>query len=934
MQGRYGPLGRDSGVGPMLAMFATCLLLAAAGSAAVALGQMGSSAGSARGASIPSGHLVRIEVLSNRADLISGGDALVAVDLPRGADPSKLRMRLGAREVTSEFALRANGRYEGLLTGLRNGPNVLTARLPDGYGAYIRITNHPIGGPVFAGPQIQPWTCQSGASDKQCDQPVRYSYVYESTNSSKSGFQPYDPANPPSDVATTTTDQGVTVPFIVRVEQGYEDRDQYEIATLFEPGKPWTWAGPQRQWNHKLLITHGASCDVAYQTGGAPSVTNYNPADLLGGPSPPGPTPLGDSARYALAHGFAVMSTALDNNGHNCDVVTQAESLVMAKEHLIESYGTVRYTIGAGCSGGSLAQQWIANAYPGIYQGILPTCSFPDTWSSATQVMDYHLLRAYFEHPSQWGAGIAWSPSQFAAVEGNQLPVDAVVSDIGFFNAIVPTHACGGISDQQRYQPQTNPAGVRCSIADLAINVFGPRRSSVWSANEKKLGHGFAGVAVDNVGVQYGLSALQSAQITPAQFVDLNASIGGLNIDINPTAQRITADEPALARAYRSGMINETNNLDQTAIIDCRGPDPGAAHDSYRAFAIRARLDREHGTHANQMIWEGPAAIVGDTNCTVESFAAMDRWLAAIERDQSANPLTHKIVADKPADIQDECWNGSGTKVSDGLCPAGVVPVYGTPRTVAGDAITTDANKCQLKSLSRSGYGLIPFTDAQWTQLQQLFPTGVCDFSKPGVDQQPTIPWMTYQDAQGKVIYGGRPMGPAPVSIPFGPAGHYSCRHPSGRLAGLSLGPVHLGMARAHARSLFFRSSTRGRRYMDFFCLNSSGIRVGYPSPKLLRTLTRRERRRVQGRVVLALTSNHHYALRAVRPGTRLAAVARRLGTGAGFHIGLNTWYLAPNGASTGVLKVRHGIIEEVGIANKLLTSNRHTAWRFLDSFF
>jgi len=27
------------------------------------------------------------------------------------------------------------------------------------------------------------------------------------------------------------------------------------------------------------------------------------------------------------------------------------------------------------------------------------------------------------------------------------------------------------------------------------------------------------------------------------------------------------ADEPALANAYRSGMINETNNLDRTAII-------------------------------------------------------------------------------------------------------------------------------------------------------------------------------------------------------------------------------------------------------------------------------------------------------------------------------------------------------------------------------
>ena len=39
----------------------------------------------------------------------------------------------------------------------------------------------------------------------------------------------------------------------------------------------------------------------------------------------------------------------------------------------------------------------------------------------------------------------------------------------------------------------------------------------VWSPVEKQLGHGFAGVPVDNVGVQYGLSALKSGDITPAR---------------------------------------------------------------------------------------------------------------------------------------------------------------------------------------------------------------------------------------------------------------------------------------------------------------------------------------------------------------------------------------------------------------------------------
>jgi len=55
------------------------------------------------------------------------------------------------------------------------------------------------------------------------------------------------------------------------------------------------------------------------------------------------------------------------------------------------------------------------------------------------------------------------------------------------------------------------------------------------------------------------------------------------------------------------------------------------------------------------------------------------------------------------------------------------------------------------------------FTNAQWAQLQSAFGTGVCDFSRPGVSQQATIPWLTYQDAGGSVVYGGRPLGAAPA---------------------------------------------------------------------------------------------------------------------------------------------------------------------------
>jgi len=171
------------------------------------------------------------------------------------------------------------------------------------------------------------------------------------------------------------------------------------------------------------------------------------------------------------------------------------------------------------------------------------------------------------------------------------------------------------------------------------------------------------------------------------------------------------------------------------------------------------------------------------------------------------------------------------------------------------------------------------------------------------------------------------PMLPAPNSS------QPHCPLASGRIQGQSLGPLRLGMTRGQAHLLFPQSTTRGRHYMVFYCLAPKGIRAGYPSPKLLRALSPAERRRVAGRAVLLLSAYKRYVLRGVKPGTTVASAARRLGLGRPFHVGLNWWYLVGDGQSRGVLKVRHGVIEEVGIANAALTSGRHATWSFLTSF-
>jgi hypothetical protein len=717
----------------------------------------------ARDASGPSRPV--IYVLSTRADLVSGGEALISVLLPRGSTASSLRMSVGRRDVTRAFALRPNGRYEGLLTGLRIGRNVLRAKLPGHETARATLINHGSGGPLFAGPQLKPWRCLNGSKGPKCHEPTTYTYQYMSAITHT--WESYNPKNPPASatIATTTTENGIKVPFVVRFETGYVDRDQYQIAVVYRPHKRWTAWAPQRQFVHKLLITHGASCGIDHESATAPSTTS----DTAGVPGGPG---AGSSPTTALGMGFAVMSTALDNAGHDCDLVTEAESLVMAKQHLIDHYGTLQFTIGTGCSGGSLAQQQIANAYPGIYQGILPQCSFPDAWSTGQQLADYHLTRGYFEHPNKWGQGIAWTPTQIAAVEGHPNHGNAIIFDTVYWNSLAnPSNQCNGVSKKQLYNEKSNVRGVRCTLMDYMINVFAPRPRKDWSVWEKRAHRGFGGIPLDNVGVEYGLNALKDGTISPAQFVDVNAKIGGEDIDLHATRSRFSATEPALRNDYRSGAVNETNNLVNVAIIDLRGPDPGAFHDAYRSWTIRARLEaQEHHFPKNDVIWFGETPLIGDPNYTVEGLKAMDRWLTAVERDHRRISLEAKIAQDRPANVHDRCSDVPDLKKVNvpGVGPVCELPTaqtkFATPRIEAGESIATDIEKCYLEPLRQSSFYPITFTTAEWKALRRTFPHGVCDYTDRGVAQQNTIPWMTYQsDAAGHhVIYGGRPLGPAP----------------------------------------------------------------------------------------------------------------------------------------------------------------------------
>ncbi len=136
------------------------------------------------------------------------------------------------------------------------------------------------------------------------------------------------------------------------------------------------------------------------------------------------------------------------------------------------------------------------------------------------------------------------------------------------------------------------------------------------------------------------------------------------------------------------------------------------------------------------------------------------------------------------------------------------------------------------------------------------------------------------------------------------------CPLPTGRLRGARLGPLRLGFTRTRARAILPRHRV-ARHRIDVFCFaGGPGIRAGYGS-----------RGRLRGRIVIALTANHRYALRGVRPGRRLGRAARRLHARAPVRIGRNRWYVVPGRRVDGVVLVRGGVVRQVGVVNRRLAS-------------
>jgi len=718
---------------------------AAAGVAAVLLALQTSGVAAGGAQTKAKTQKLDIQTLSTHADRVTGGDVLVAIAIPGGsaASAEPPEVRLNGRDVASAFRLQ-DRRFVGLVSGLIDGRNELKV---SGWGVRdqaLAITNYAIAGPVISGPHQQPFVCQTDtfklpdgttmgrAQDDDCSAPTKVQYVYMPYNGKE--LRPLAGTRElPPDVATITTSAGKTVPFVVRVETGTMNRGIYQNAVLHDPTRdpaptPFT---PPPAWNRRFLAIHGVGCPTGWFRQGG--VMGVNP---LAGPM---------IAR--LGDGYVIFTNTLNHPTNSCNAFLAGETTMMGKEHAIETFGVPEFTVSIGTSGGAYTSLQIADAFPGLFDGILINATFPDALSIALAGADAHLLAHYFSVANR----DAFTDAQKVAVSGysgmkafidaaNQSQrTDPVPGrqDIEGYNPAMWNDA---VPKALRYDPAANPHGARPTVFDAARNIYGVDPQT-----------GFALRPFDNVGLQYGLTALKSGAITPQQFLDLNERIGGFDQDANYITARSVGDGGAIKRAYQAGLtlgggggLKSIPVFDDGAYNDERG-----YHYQWFHFAIRERIAKQNGGAGNHVMWRGPVQ-------AEKAWAVFIDWVATKTR---------------PATAVDGCWldgsDGKGpafhperqtfSNQPDSWCNK-AFPSSGFTRLVAGGPLDGNVLKCQVKPIDAKDYPA-SFTAADLQRLRAIFPSGVCNWTKPGVNQTRVVTWASFGPAPEHLLI------PAPVIL-------------------------------------------------------------------------------------------------------------------------------------------------------------------------
>jgi Tannase-like family of unknown function (DUF6351) len=723
---------------------------------------------------------VDLDVLSSRADQVSGGDALVRLEAP-GRLLDRLRVLRNGVDVTDAFEPQ-HGDLVGLVDGLGLGKNRLEVRLDSHHGSRsverLTLVNHPQTGPIFSGPHQMPFVCktiqaglgeplvdnqagqgfrvQQGATtlgwSLNCSAQTRVDYQYRTTGGQFAAL-PADGSRP-ANLAQTTLLDGRVVDYVVRRERGTINRFIYSFAML-APLAEATAPGPEPDtslWNKRLIYTFDGGVAIG-----------RNQA-----------TP-GGSALYdiGLRKGYAIVHSSGTRTSTHYNLELGGETALMTKEEFIERYGTPLYTVGVGGSGGAIQQYVYGQNHPGLLDAGIPQYSYPDMVTQTIHVGDCELLERYMDDPPpmgnpkwrnwddrEWLEGLnahATRPNPYrGGAPGNTECVNGWRGLLPL--AMNPLFGTAG-AGTERMDPAVM-AAVHWTHWEDVKNIYGVGPD------------GYARQTWDNVGVQYGLKALRDGNITPQEFLDLNARTGSwkdpgqmvqegqpflpsggfdpwssrnmrLSADGGVTpAPRRQGDLAAMHAAYNRGLYFD-GDVD-IPMIDWRHylEEELDMHNSHQSFASRQRMLDHDGRASNQVIWFTDARPARQADQTPEAFEVMDEWMANIRRHPSRG-----MSRNKPELATDRCFTTAGEEIArgprvwDGILDdddpgrcTQAFPLHSTSRIVAGGPLRGGVYKCALqsveKAVSRRLYGGWRPSGDEVARLKAIFPSGVCDYSR------------------------------------------------------------------------------------------------------------------------------------------------------------------------------------------------------------
>ena len=198
----------------------------------------------------------------------------------------------------------------------------------------------------------------------------------------------------------------------------------------------------------------------------------------------------------------------------------------MTKEEFIERYGVPLYTVGVGGSGGAIQQYVYGQNHAKLLDAGIPQYSYPDMVTQTIHVGDCELLERFMDvddgsNPKwqnwdnrEWLEGLnahatlpnpyrGGAPGNSECVKGWRGLTPLALNPLWFQN----------FSGLERMDPAETVKQHWTHWEDVK-NVYGVDSD------------GYARMTYDNVGVQYGLKALKDGNITPAEFLNVNARVG------------------------------------------------------------------------------------------------------------------------------------------------------------------------------------------------------------------------------------------------------------------------------------------------------------------------------------------------------------------------------------------------------------------------